>query len=59
MSPRTGRPPKNAVSKNVRLEIRITEDKARQLEECAKRLNISRVEVIEKGIDMVDEATKK
>ncbi len=59
MSPRTGRPPKGDAKKDVRIEIRITQDKANQLKECAERLNISRAEVIERGIDMVDAETKK
>lgn len=59
MSPRTGRPPKGDAKKNIRLEIRITKEKSEQLKECADRLNISRAEVIERGIDLVDEATKK
>jgi len=59
MSPRTGRPPKGDAAKTIRLEIRLTPEKAKQLQECAKRLNISRVEVIERGIDRVDAETKK
>lgn len=59
MSPKTGRPPKTGASKNIRLEIRITEEKAEQLKQCAERLDISRVEVIERGIDLVDRETKK
>lgn len=59
MSPRTGRPPKDGKSKSVRLEIRLTEEKAEQLKECATRLNTTRSDVIERGIDMVDKATKK
>lgn len=58
MSPRTGRPIKGEEKKSVRIEIRITESKAEQLKECAERLNISRAEVIERGIDLVDEKTK-
>ena len=45
--------------KSERIEVRITHKKAQQLKECAERLGISRAAVIEKGIDMVDEATKK
>lgn len=59
MSPRTGRPPKDSARKSVRIEIRMTESKSEQLKRCAERLEISRAEVIERGIDMVDEATKK
>ena len=59
MSPRTGRPPKGEAKKSVRIEIRITQEKADQLKECAERLAISRAEVIERGIDLVDEEIKK
>ena len=58
MSPRTGRPTINEQKKSVRIEIRITEQKAEQLKQCAERLNISRAEVIERGIDLVDAETK-
>lgn len=59
MSPRTGRPPKEGKTKSVRIEIRLTNKKAEQLKECAERLNTSRSDIIERGIDMVDEATKR
>lgn len=48
MSPRTGRPPKNETSKNVSLQLRITEKTANELKECSELLEISRTEVIEK-----------
>lgn len=41
------------------MEIRLTLEKAQQLKACAERIGISRAAVIEKGIDMVDEATKE
>lgn len=59
MSPRTGRPPKGGEKRNERLEIRLTEKKAAQLKRCAEALKITRTEVIERGIDMVDETIKK
>ena len=59
MTPRTGRPIKGEQKKNVRLEIRITEQKAEQLKGCAERLKISRAEVIERGIDLVENEMKK
>ena len=59
MSPRTGRPPLGDQKKSERLEVRITKEKAQQLRECAERMGVSKAMVIEKGIDMVDEATKK
>ena len=54
MSPRTGRPPVEN-PKNVKMNIRITEETARDLQDCAEALNISRVNVIEKGIKLVKE----
>lgn len=51
MSPRTGRPPKNEKSKNVSLQLRLTEQTAQELKECAELLGISRTEVIEKSVD--------
>lgn len=59
MSPKTGRPPLGDKKKSVRVEVRLTSEKAKQLKDCADRLEISRAKVIERGIDMVDEATKK
>lgn len=51
--PRTGRPPKGEKSKNVSLQLRITEKIAQELKECSEILNISRTEVIEKGIEKI------
>lgn len=60
MSPDRGRPRlSDAEKKVVRFELRLTKEKADQLQKCSERLNISRAEVIERGIDMVDEQTKK
>ncbi|MEE1490496.1 MAG: CopG family transcriptional regulator [Massilioclostridium sp.] len=58
MSPRTGRPP-TANPKNVKMNIRITEETAKDLQECADKLNISRIGVIEKGIQLVKAELKK
>lgn len=52
MSPSQGRPPISN-PKNVRLEIRLTEEQAETLTECADRLKTSRTEVINKGVAMV------
>lgn len=51
MSPRTGRPPKNETSKNISLQLRITEKTANELKECSELLGISRTEVIEKSVE--------
>ena len=58
MSPRTGRPPTEN-PKNVKMNIRITEKTAKDLQECADKLNISRIGVIEKGIQLVKDDLKK
>ena len=52
MSPRTGRPPLEN-PKSVKMNIRISEETAKDLQECAEALQISRVNVIEQGIRMV------
>ena len=51
MSPRTGRPTSN--KKTERLEIRLTPEEAQDLQECAVRLNVSKTEVINKGVQLV------
>lgn len=58
MSPRTGRPHKD-ITKSVNLGLRITKETADKLQECAEALGISRTEVIEKGIDLVEAEIKK
>ena len=50
MSPRTGRPTSN--KKTERLEIRLTPEEAQDLQECADRLNVSKTEVINKGVQL-------
>jgi len=58
MSPRIGRPRKE-ITKSVNLGLRLTEETAEKLQRCADTLGISRTEVIEKGIDLVEEGIKK
>lgn len=52
MSPSKGRPPIEN-PKNVRLEIRLTHEQAETLAECAERLQVTRTDVINKGVEMV------
>ena len=52
MSPSKGRPPIDN-PKNVRLEIRLTVQQAETLSECAERLQVTRTDVINKGVEMV------
>ncbi len=51
MSPRTGRPTSN--KKTERLEIRLTPDEAKLLQECADELHLTKTEVINKGVQLV------
>lgn len=51
MSPRTGRPTDNP--KKVRLEIRLTEEQSEMLTECANSLNLTKTDVIVKGIEAI------
>lgn len=58
MTPKMGRPHKE-VTKSVNMGIRITEETASKLKFCSEQLQLSRTEVIEKGIDLVYESVKK
>ena len=58
MSPKMGRPPKE-ITKNVSIGFRITKETSEKLQRCADALGISRTQVIEKGIDLVEESLKK
>ncbi len=49
MSPR----PKSDRSKNMRFEIRLNQETFKTLEECAKKMNTTKTEVVLKGIDLV------
>ena len=53
-----GRPHK-AVTKNLQIGIRLTEETAEKLKNCADTLRISRTAVIEKGIDKVYKSIKR
>ncbi len=57
--PRTGRPPKGNMSKNISLQLRISQETSDRLQICAKKMGISRTEVIEQGIDMVFEKVRE
>ena len=52
MAPRTGRPPK-ANPRNVNLNIRVTAEEARLIQECADAMGTTRTEVIIKGVNLV------
>ena len=56
MSPK-GRPTTD--KKTERLEIRLTQDEAELIEECSEALNVSRTEVINKGVKLVKAEIEK
>lgn len=59
MSPRTGRPPKDN-PRNINLNIRVTREEAKMIQDCAEILGTTRTEVIVKGVKLVkDELDKK
>ena len=56
MSPK-GRPTND--KKNKRFEIRLSERTYSILEKCSKELNLTKTEIIHKGIELVDKEIKK
>lgn len=59
MSPAFGRPPSKDPKRND-TRIRLTDNEAEKLDFCARKMGMTKADVIRKGIDMVyAEATKK
>ena len=57
MCPRLGRP-KSDNPQNIRFEVRIDKQTQEVLTECAKSLNVSRSEVVKKGIMLGKDSLK-
>lgn len=57
MSAKMGRPTDNP--KNIRFEIRLDNDTNEKLEKCSSELNLTKTDVIRKGIDLVEKSIKK
>lgn len=53
MSPRTGRPIKGKSKRDKSLQLRMSDEELKLLDECAKRLNSTRTDVVNKGIQLV------
>ncbi len=45
--------------KNVRLEIRLTQEESKILTECAERLGTTKTEIINRGVQLVKEELDK
>lgn len=58
MSPWTGRP-KTDNPKNIRLEIRLDNETNKILEKCSAVLNLTKTDVIKRGISLVEKSIKK
>ena len=53
MSPRTGRPIKGTSKRDKSLQLRMSADELNLLDECAELLNVTRTDVVNKGIRLV------
>ena len=53
MSPRTGWPIKGESKRDKSLQLRMSEQELGLLDECANRLQTSRTDVVNKGIQLV------
>lgn len=59
MSPRTGRPPLQDVSRTEKLNIRLTKQEKQDIEYFSEKLNLSRTDTIIKGIGLVKKEIEK
>lgn len=53
MSPRTGRPIKGESKRDKSLQLRMSNEELRLLDECAEQLASTRTDVVNKGIKLV------
>ena len=59
MSPRTGRPIKGTSKRDKSLQIRMSVEELKLLDECAKQLNETRTDVVNRGIQLVKKELDK
>lgn len=59
MSPRTGRPPKQGSPRNKDINIRLTEQELKDINECAEIMELSRTDTIMRGIERLKAEIKK
>jgi len=53
VSPKTGRPIKGLTKRDKSLQLRMSVEELQLLDECSQRLEISRTDVINKGVKLV------
>lgn len=51
--------PKKENPRNVNLNIRITKDESKRIQDCSDSLGITRTDTIMKGIELVEKELKK
>jgi Fe-S cluster assembly ATPase SufC len=51
--PRTGRPIKGTSKRDQRIELRMSKDELACLDECAKRLDITRADTVNMGVQLL------
>lgn len=59
MSPRTGRPIKGTSKRDKSLQLRMSSEELELLDECSKRLEMTRTDVVNKGIKLVKKELDK
>ena len=59
MSPRTGRPVKGTSKRDKSLQLRMSAEELSLLDECAKALDMTRTDVVNKGIELVKQELDK
>ena len=59
MSPRTGRPPKNGITRDKKITFRMTEEDLLRIGKCAELLGRSRADTVMHGISLVEAELKK
>lgn len=59
MSPKTGRPIKGTSKRDKSLQLRMSREELELLDECSKRLEITRTDVVNKGIRLVKKELDK
>lgn len=53
MSPRTGRPITGEAKKDIKLQVRVDKPTLDCIDECAKKLNTTRSDIVRKGVLLV------
>ena len=59
MAPKTGRPVKGTSKRDKSLQLRMSAQELELLDECAKQLNVSRTDVVNKGVRLVKDNLDK